>query len=652
MCGIVGVISAKNRAADPIGLWRMISRLRYRGPDDSDIWTEGAAGLAHARLSIIDVAGGHQPMRSQNGSLTITFNGEIFNYLELRDELISKGHTFSTSSDTEVLLELFAREGPECVRRLNGQWAFAIWDSLKQELFLSRDRMGVRPLFYTEQDGDFLFASEIKAILADPRVRAELDLEALSDVFTFWFPLAPKTMFRGIRELPPGHSMLWREGKLRVWPHWIPEFMPDQEGEHDEKYYTDGLWELLVDAVRLRLRADFPVGAYLSGGLDSSLITAIIHKFTNSKLRTFSVGFEDPEYDETGYQDDVVRALGTEHQRALCRADDICNSFREVIWHTERPIVRTAPIPLFLLSRLVRESGYKVVLTGEGSDEILGGYDIFKEAKVRAFCASQPDSTWRPTLLRRLYPYLPRVQRQSDASLRAFFKINPDEMQNPFFSHLPRWEMTSRLKLFFSEDVIGRLADYSPIKSLSEQIPNGFAGWNRFNKAQYLEASHLLPGYILSSQGDRVAMAHSVEVRLPFLDERVVAFASRIPPRLKMKVLNEKYILKRCAAGIIPESVRTRHKQPYRAPEGSCFFRATAASYVEELLSEERLREDGIFRPDAVGMLRDKFKAGRANSTPDNMALVAILSTQVLVDKFMQAEAITEAAPMVQGRQR
>ena len=636
MCGIAGIVTTKNDPIDPARLWMMISGLRHRGPDDVGLWTEGGVGFAHARLSIIDIDGGRQPMRSEDGSLAISFNGEIFNYIELRQELILKGHRFRTSSDTEVLLHLYAEYGPACVRRLNGQWAFAVWDRAARQMFLSRDRMGVRPLFYSEQTGTLLFASEVKALLADPTVPREFNLQALADVFTFWFPLPPKSMFHGVRELPPGNSLLWRNGKVRIWPQWSLEFTPDAEGEHDERYYVDGLWELLVDAVRLRLRADVPVGAYLSGGLDSSLITAIIRKCTGSRLRSYSVTFDDPEFDESPYQDEVVASFGLEHQAAHCSASDIACNFPDVIWHSEKPLLRTAPTPLFLLSKLVRDSGFKVVLTGEGSDEILGGYDIYKEAKVRAFWAVQPDSNWRPLLLRRLYPYLPKVQEQSDAYLRAFFRVKPEDLVSPFFSHLPRWDMTSKLKLFFSDTTVSDLHEYDSYGELARQLPADFSGWNRFCQAQYLEGMYLLPAYILSSQGDRVAMAHSVEVRLPFLDERVVAFASRIPPRLKMKVLNEKYILKRCAEGVVPERVRTRHKQPYRAPEGNCFFRPGAPEYVQELLSPERLRQDGVFRSTAVAKLCQKFAGGRAISVHDNMALVGILSTQLLIDHFLR----------------
>ena len=282
------------------------------------------------------------------------------------------------------------------------------------------------------------------------------------------------------------------------------------------------------------LRSDVPVGAYLSGGLDSTVITALARQIAGGRLRTFSVAFDDPEFDESTYQDEVVRFLETEHTQVRCSAADIARVFPDVIWHTERPIVRTAPAPLYLLSRLVRDSGYKVVLTGEGADEMFGGYDIFKEAKIRAFWAAQPESTRRPLLLKRLYPYLQNVQSQPDAYLQAFFRV-AGGVSSCFFSHGPRWQLTSRLKLLFSSDVQQELASHDAYDELKSSLPDGFESWDWFSRAQYLETAVLLPGYILSSQGDRVAMAHSVEGRFPFLDHRVVRFAASLPPRLKMK---------------------------------------------------------------------------------------------------------------------
>lgn len=624
-------------AVAPESLQGMIRTLAHRGPDDIGFHTENGVGLAHARLSIIDLVGGHQPMCNEDSSLWITFNGEIFNYLELRKELLGKGHKFATHSDTEVILHLYEEKGEDCVQYLNGQWAFAIWDNKRRKLFLSRDRLGVRPLFYTRANNSFLFGSEIKAIFTLPGVPREIDVNGLDEVFTYWCTIPPTTLFRNIHELPPGHSMTVDAGGIAIRSYWDYQFEKTSGAVTpcQEQVYAEELLDLLVNATQIRLRSDVPVGAYLSGGLDSTITTSLVKKFTNAKVRTFSVTFDDPEFDERSFQTDAVRFLNTEHQEIRCNKNQIAEVFPDVIWHTEKPVLRTAPAPLFLLSRLVRNSGYKVVVTGEGSDEVLGGYDIFKENKIRRFWESQPASKIRPILLRRLYPYLQNIQNQPDAYRKAFFHINVDRSLQPFFSHIPRWQLTAKLKTFFSDAVRAEIGENSGYSKVRSRLPQSYALWDSFCQAQYLESKYLLPGYILSSQGDRMAMAHSVEGRFPFLDHRVVEFASRLPVSLKMKVLNEKYLLKRCAAGIIPQSVAKRPKQPYRAPEACSFLQPAACEYMDELLAPEQIRRDGIFDATAVAMLRDKFRKGAAIGIKDNMGLVGVVSTQLLMHQFI-----------------
>lgn len=640
MCGIAGIVKLHGDGAAADQLTKMIAALAHRGPDDHGIYTDNAVGLAHARLSIIDIACGQQPMSIADGTLWITFNGEIFNYVELRDELIQKGHKFVTRSDTEVILHLYQEEGMNCVQRLNGQWAFAIWDAPQKKLFISRDRLGVRPLFYAQTADRFLFASEIKALLACPEVERELDLQALDQIFTFWVTLPPRTAFRNIWQLPPGHSLVVENGNVRIQQYWNLEYSPANEMSEDgEKKLTEEFLALLLDATRIRLRSDVPVGAYLSGGLDSTVITALTKTLVGDRLRTFSVSFEDAEFDESAYQTEAATFLHTQHSDVHCSYRDIARVFPEVIWHAEQPILRTAPAPLFLLAKLVRDSGFKVVLTGEGADEVMGGYDIFKEAKIRRFWGRNPNSSLRPLLLKRLYPYMENIQRQPQAYVKSFFHVNARDLASPFFSHLPRWGLTSRLKMFLSEEVRAETQSYSALSELEQALPRSFASWSAFNQAEYLEASYLLPGYILSSQGDRMAMAHSVEGRYPFLDYRVVEFAAKLSPRLKMKVLDQKHLLKQAASGLIPESIRKRHKQPYRAPDGKSFF-ASTGNFFEELLSPNKLKQDGIFNSQSVAALVAKFKSGRATGTKDNMALVGILSTEILLEQFVHRREV------------
>jgi asparagine synthase (glutamine-hydrolysing) len=635
MCGIAGIVKLRGGCVDRNQLAAMISTLAHRGPDDHGVYARDGAGLVHARLSIIVIEGGRQPMSVADGQLWITFNGEIFNYIELRDELIQKGHKFATRSDTEVILHLYQEEGENCVQRLNGQWAFAIWDAPQRKLFLSRDRMGVRPLFYTQIADSFLFASEIKGLLACPEVPSALDLHALDQIFTFWVTLPPRTAFKNIWQLPPGHSLVLEDGKVRIWEYWRPEYAPENEETDDsEKKLTEELLTLLLDATRIRLRSDVPVGAYLSGGLDSTFITALTKSLVGDNLRTFSVSFDDPEFDESAYQKEASAFLHTQHSDVRCTYADIATVFPEVIWHTEQPILRTAPAPLYMLAKLVRDSGFKVVLTGEGADETMGGYDIFKEAKIRRFWGRRPESRVRPLLLKRLYPYMDGIQRQPTAYLKKFFHVAQEDLASPFFSHLPRWDLTAKLKTFLSEGVRAEIQSSNGLLGLERALPPAYGSWTAFNQAEYLEAMYLLPGYILSSQGDRMAMAHSVEGRYPFLDYRVVEFAAKLPPNLKMKVLDQKHLLKRAANGLIPESIQKRYKQPYRAPDGKSFF-ASTGNYAQDILSAEKIKRDGVFNPEAVAALVAKFESERASSVKDDMALVGILSTQLMLEQFI-----------------
>ncbi len=639
MCGIAGIIHPKGRQPDRAILAEMIAAIAHRGPDENGIYVDGEAGLAHARLSILDLAGGRQPMQLRDEDLCLTYNGEIFNYLELRSEMASRGVPFSTRSDTEVVLRSFQQYGPECLRSFNGQWAFGIWDGRRRELFLARDRVGIRPLYYTVVDGSLLFASEMKALVCHPLVSRRLDLKCLEQIFTCWHPLGDRTILQGIRSLPPGCYLTFRDGRVTIRRYWTFEFS-DEVTEEPIEELSRQLRDLLIDAVRIRLRADVPVGAYLSGGIDSTAVTALIKHYTHNPLRTFSVTFAHREFDESGFQQRASQHLQTDHCAAFCSDEQIGDVFPEVIWHAEAPLVRTAPAPLYCLSRLVRDSQYKVVLTGEGADEILGGYDIFKETKIRRFWAAARDSTWRPLLLRRLYPYLDNIQRLSPAYLQRFYRIDPDAVASPFFSHLPRWDMTGGLKVFLSDDVRSELRDYDVQAEWLSALPAEFAHWPSFCQAQYLEATGLMPGYILSSQGDRMAMGHSVEGRFPFLDYRVIEFAARLPARWKMRGLNEKYILKRAVSDLLPAEVLQRTKQPYRAPDAVSFLRGSGDTptpdYVDDLLDPARIRQYGLFREDAVAKLIQKGRQGKLQGVRDNMAFVAILSTQLLVHQFIE----------------
>lgn len=646
MCGIIGLVDWSGEHPPDVGLLRrMLGIIRHRGPDEFGLYVDHRAGIGCARLSIVDLSTGQQPIPNEDESLWIVFNGEVYNHPELRAELERAGHRFSTRSDTEVILHLYEEVGPACLQRLNGQFAIALWDTSKGELFLARDRLGIRPLFYASFPQGLVFGSEIKALLLDPRVKARLDPYALAQAFTFWAPLAPRTAFQNILELPPGHYMQVRADSATLSRYWgltFPETGAEEQISEEEA--AEQLQDLLSDATRLRLRADVAVGSYLSGGIDSTFIAALIRQHTppspplsgggRGGLCTFSIAFEEPAFDERSYQEVATAFLATDHRRTECTNADIGRVFPEVVWHAEAPLLRASPAPMYLLSRLVHENHIKVVLTGEGADEFLGGYNIFKEDKVRRFWARQPESAWRPLLLRRLYPYLADLSRGGDAYLTAFFRQGLTEVNQAGYSHQIRWRNTARLQRLFSAGLRSTLAKYDPLGEFLASLNGALPGWSPLAQAQRIEVATFMSPYLLSSQGDRMMAANSVEGRFPFLDHRVVEFCNRLPPHLKIRGLQEKYILKKSAQGLLPPQVWQRRKQPYRAPIHPAFF-AQPLAHVETLLSPEAIQASGIFNPIAVARLVRKCRGGTRVSEGDDMALVGVISTQLLHHLFV-----------------
>lgn len=639
MCGIAGVLNFTDKQSiTRRTLEKMIYQVTHRGPDGYGFFLNKNIGMAHARLSIIDLEGGWQPIHNEDKTLWIAYNGEIFNYRELRAELEKRGHRFYTESDTEVIIHLYEEKKEKCLNELNGQFAIALYDTKEKTLFLARDRMGIRPLFYTLHQGAFYFASEIKSIFAaNPNIPRKIHPEVLAEIFTFWAPEPRETIFNEILQLPPGHwAVINEQGEIRRQEYWdIPLCSTQTAPRFSEEEYAEQLRALLIDAVQLRLRADVPVGAYLSGGIDSSAITSLIHHYTDNPLKSFSVTFSDQVYDERHEQNKMVEYIKTEHHSVDCGYADISQAFPDVIWHTETPILRTAPAPLYLLSKLVRQNDYKVVLTGEGADEILGGYDIFKEAKIRAFINKMPASRLRPFLLKRLYPYLALSPTRSAAYARQFFNTDASPENDLFYAHRPRWNTTSRTKVFLQDHIIAN-ASRDPVEKLLTTYRNKLEGLDFFSRAQYIESRLLLGNYLLSSQGDRMSMANSVEGRYPFLDHRVVEFACSIPPNLKMKVLNEKNILKKSMQNLLPPAIVNRKKQPYMAPDILSFFGESEPEYLGYYLSDQLLNEAGFFKPRAVAQLVAKCRKSQRQGFRENMAFVGILSTQIIYDRFIK----------------
>lgn len=637
MCGIAGIIqSSSPETVSEDRLLSMMAALKHRGPDESGLYLDDQAGLGHTRLSIIGLSSGTQPIHNEDESLWIVFNGEIFNYPELRAELTAKGHRFYTATDTETILHLYEEKGAACLDELNGQFAFAIWDTRDKSCFLARDRVGICPLYYTERAGELIFASEIKSIFMDKGIARELDPVSIDQIFTFWTTLPGRTPFRNIRELPAGHCLEFQNGISTVTRYWDVPFAPKREQlDWSPGQICEKIRSLLLEAIRIRLRADVPVSTYLSGGLDSSGITALVAQNFNREVKTFGIRFDEPDYDEGSWQREMVSFLGVDHTERFVSNAEIGAALPEVIWHTETPLLRTAPAPLYLLSKTVRDHNLKVVLTGEGGDEVFGGYNIFRESIVRRFWAEFPESQKRADLIGYLYPYLFKDQKMKRMT-QAFFAKGLDQTADPLFSHLVRWENTSRIKAYFSDEMKSSIGSYSGYDEVRDTLPEAFHTWDHLSQAQYLETKVFMSNYLLSSQGDRMAMGHAVEIRMPYLDPDVMEFMGRVPAIWKILGLKEKYILKKAFLGILPDSIALRPKHPYRAPIAGSLFSPAAEEQTRTMLSEASLRQSGLFDPKRVNRLLQNTAQANRTSETDDMALTGILTSQLIHNRFVE----------------
>ncbi len=635
MCGIMGIHHPRHAGGiSGRAIRTMLSGMVHRGPDGQGVFQDDSVVLGHRRLSIIDLASGAQPMANEDGTIHVCANGEIFNYRELTADLTRQGHRFKTSCDIEVILHLYEEHGLELFSRLEGQFALALWDAPRGRLVLARDRFGIAPLYYAVQGDSLIFASEVKAML--PLLgRLRLSPAGIVQVFTFWAAVAPKTVFEGVSQLRPGECLVLENGTMRSFQYWDVTF--PARGEHDvtdEEQAIQGLRGVLDDAASLRLRADVPVGAYLSGGLDSSVISALVKRHVPG-METFSVSFTDPAFDESAFQETMGRSLGTHHHVRRIAYEDIGSAFEQVVWHAETPLLRSAPAPMFHLSRLARECGIKVVLTGEGADELFGGYDIFKEALIRRFWARMPESEIRPLLLLALYPHSQVKMRRSGRMLISFYREGLLDTAHFAYSHLPTWRTTAAIQQFFSEEFRGAACAYNPVEDLAAMIPSEFPQWHPLNQAQYLEIKLLLAGYLLSSQGERMALAHGVEGRYPFLSHHVAGYASRLSPHLMMRGIREKYILKKAFRSELPPEIFSRVKRPYGAPNKEAFFTSgSLRPEVRPYLERDAVHAGGVFDADRVEALIAKCSRMERTGFRDSSALVGVLSTQILLRQF------------------
>lgn len=643
MCAIAGIFTTA-RGPDPALLARMLDLQGHRGPDGTRCWVDGPIGLGHARLALVDLAGGAQPLASEDGSVQVICNGEIYNHRELRQALIARGHRMRSASDSEVIVHLYEEQGAAMLDRLNGPFALAVWDTRRQALLLARDRAGMRPLHWTHlPDGSLAFASETKALLALPGVERAPDPAGLQQLFHWWGTVGERTVFRGIRQLPPGHTLVVedpRAPQLRRWWSW--NFEPDPTlARCPEEELAQALQERLARAVALQRQADLPVGLYLSGGLDSTALAALMAQ-DGSPPHSWGLRFEDPRFDEGPAQQQAAEALGLAHQAVHSTGARRAADLPRVVWHAETPVLRMAPAAMLALAAATRQAGCKAVISGEGADEILAGYDLFKEARVRRFMAREPGSRARAAMLSRLYGYLPDSPTSARSLAAARWQAEAGDSEDPLFAHRGRMQAGGRIDALWSPAWRAELAAHGGAAldaAYAALLPPGSARWPALGRDQLGEALTLLPGYLLSTQGDRMAMAHGIELRHPFLDSELVDWVGRLPPARKLRGLREKHLLRKAMHARLPATLRDRPKQPFRAPDSTSFFDAEGRlpDWAQALTQPQALERIGWFDVPRVQRLLDKGRAGRIIGFADNMALVGLLSMLLWHQQFLEA---------------
>jgi asparagine synthase (glutamine-hydrolysing) len=612
-------------------LERMASTLAHRGPDAWGTYISNGVALGHTRLSIVDLAGGHQPMKSDD--LAIVYNGELFNYLELKQELSDKGVHFETTSDTEVVLKAYQFYGTAAFQKFNGQYAILIWNNRTKQLTIVRDRFGMRPLYILEHNRQVYFSSEMKAFDTIEGFQRSYNMDHLFEHALLWNTLHDDTVYDNIRSLPGGTYEIYEAGRIIEQARYydIGESYCENTISFDDA--KDEFRDILEDSVKLRLRSDVPVGAYLSGGIDSSVTSYLASIHNNKQTKTFSVAFEDKEFDESGYQLEMSRQLNTDHHCQMVDYQSINDNFMDAVYHMERPVFRTAGVPLFLLSKAVNENNIKVVLTGEGADEILFGYDSYKELKMMQFWNRNPESTLRPQLIKRLYPHLRHYSDpQKYGMLRMYYEEFLPEYDNELSGLNIRAHNNKVVGRYFHKD---RKVDFNrdaTLEKIRSRLPSNFYRWSILQQNQYMEMKTLLPGYLLSSQGDRMSMAHSLEGRYPFLDHRVVEKVFSYKCKYKLNGFRQKHLLSEAFKKEIPASIINRPKKPYTAPDLKAFYPGGKLSEMaRHFMSPEMIQNYGIFDEKFTERLIRKFSSGIPAEIGyrDNMLFTFILSCQI-----------------------
>jgi len=612
--------------------------ITHRGPDDEGIFIDGAVGLGHRRLSIVDVAAGHQPMTNEDGSLHITYNGEIYNHADFREGLEARGHVYQTHCDTETILHLYEEHGEHCVDYLRGMFAFAIWDQRRKELFVARDRLGVKPLYYVHtDDGSLFFGSEIKTLLEAGAIQPEINCPALPDYLANHATSGEETLFRGVKRLLPGHVMLWRDGKLQMSRYWDVSFarQPD-EGRSDKDYIAE--WsELFNTSVRLRLMADVPLGMFLSGGIDSSAIAAVMSRMVNEPIKTFSVAFKEREANELEYARVVANAFKTNHHEIVVSPEDFFAALPKLVWHEDEPLAHPSSVALYFVSLLASQH-VKVVLTGEGSDELLAGYARYRKTILNLALGARyhklaPSSV--RNLLRKQIEVMPGAKLRQKL-LRTFLAVAPD-IESIYFDNFAVFPRAMQPELLAPEmkERVGAIDPYAGLREVLEQTD----ATSFLDRLLYADIKTYLHELLMKQ--DQMSMATSVESRVPFLDHKLVEFTSGLPERLKLRGWTTKYVLRESMKGILPETILSRPKMGFPVPVGT-WFRGAYASVIDDYVLSDRALSRGIFSPDFVRSLVRRHQTGGENHSE---RLWALVNFEVWQRQFFDGEGAHGVSP-------
>ena len=601
MCGIAGFIDQGDFTGDERSaiLTRMCEVIIHRGPDDQGFMVDGPVALGMRRLSIIDLAGGHQPISGEDGSVTIVYNGETYNFRELKEQLEARGHVFKTNSDTEAIVHCYEEFGESCVKHLRGMFAFAIWDNKAKALFLARDRAGKKPLYYTQTaQGDFVFGSEIKSILEHPHVEREIDLEALDAYLILGYVPDPLSIFRNIKKLPPGHTLTYKQGRITTQQYWDFNFEP--EAARSEESYVEELRYLLEDAVQARLISDVPLGAFLSGGIDSSTVVALMAKSMGQPVKTFSIGFREDSYNELHYARLTAQKYGTDHHEFFV-TPEICEVADDLVWHFDEPFADPSAIPTYMVSKLARQH-VTVALSGDGGDELFGGYERYLVERNRRMFSQLP-KVFRQNVMAPLSTRLPHGAR--GRNLLHNLALDP---MDRYLDSVSVFTSINR-RLLYSQDFTDSLTGSPTVADEFLQWPGRVKSGDDLDLLLYTDSKTYLPGDILTKV-DRMSMAASLETRAPLLDQKLIDFVTRIPAALKIVGDETKYILKRAVKDLIPEEIMTRPKQGFGIPIPK-WINQELRGRIRDVLNDPLTRQRGYFNSSYVQLLLNEHERNR-----------------------------------------